>query len=104
MLGDYGKAAHYFCKAMKNFRKTKDPRGVIYCRLGMGELALLSGRKSAALKHFVTALNESKAYGFAIENCYAEILMQIFNGKTDNSCCRQLGLKLRFQGLPLNIP
>jgi hypothetical protein len=89
---------------MKNFRKTKDPRGVIYCRLGMGELALLSGRKSAALKLFVTALDESNAYGFAIENCYAEILMQILNGKTNNSCCRRLGLKLGFQGLPLNIP
>ena len=104
MLGDYKTAVKYMNKAMANFRKTKDPRGVIYCRLGFGEIDLLTGRKTSAIRHIEAALNESGVYGFAVERCYAETLTQMLSGKADNSCCKRLGLKLRFQSLPLNIP
>jgi tetratricopeptide (TPR) repeat protein len=104
MLGDYGKAARYMDKAMANFRKTKDPRGIIYCKLGFGEIAMMTGKKALAKRHLESALNESAAYGFAVEKCYAETLMQMLGGKADNSCYKRLGLSLRFQALPLNIP
>jgi tetratricopeptide (TPR) repeat protein len=105
MLGEYGKAADYFKKAMANFKKTKDPRGTVYCMLGQSEIALMKGRKTSAEKYLVSALKESAVHKFAVEKCYSDTLKSFFvRGKADNQCYHQLGLKLRFHKLPLNIP
>ena len=90
---------------MVNFKKTKDPRGVIYCKLGQGEIAALTGRKLSAGKYLAFSVKEAASYRFAVEKCYADTLEAIVsNGKTDNTCYDHLGLKLRFHKLPLNIP
>lgn len=119
MTGDYKKARSSFTKAKQFFKKTKDPRGLIYCDLGFGEVSLLEGKNSAARKYLLTALDGSTDYNFALEKCYAETVISFmnaggpyqrkgrkvsFSGKTDNTCYNRLGLRLRFQALPLNIP
>jgi hypothetical protein len=104
------------------FKKTKDPRGIIYCRLGLGEIALLKGKRTIAKKHILKSLQGSSENSFAVEKCHATTLMSYmnknnptsppfskggmvgFSGKIDNGCYDRLGLKLMFQGLPLNIP
>jgi hypothetical protein len=104
MTGDYEKAAGYLKKAMQFFRKTKDPRGVIYCRLGFGEIAFLSGKKAVAKKYVSNALREAAAYRFSVEKCYAETLYSFVHGSKNTACHTRLGLKLNFEKLPLNIP
>jgi len=117
MMGDYKKAGDYFSKALRFFKKTKDPRGVIYCNLGFGEIALLEGKKAAAKRYCAAALQGSKKHEFALEKCHAETLFAFVDGpcssdslkkrlpgKKDITCYDRLGLKLRFQALPLNIP
>ncbi|NIM66772.1 MAG: hypothetical protein GTO55_01235, partial [Armatimonadetes bacterium] len=47
-LGKYSLAEKYLKDALSNFRKTRDPRGIIYCKLGMAELGYLRGKKIAA--------------------------------------------------------
>ena len=126
------KKTHYFLmKARQLFQATKDPRGLVYCRLGFGEIALLKGNKAIAKRHLLAARKESKKNNFAIEGCYADTLISFmnetnpysppfrkgglgrlrrlaeergFSRKIDNTCYNQLGLKIRFQGLPFNIP
>jgi tetratricopeptide (TPR) repeat protein len=105
MIGNYKMAHAYLIKAMMLFKKTKDPRGIIYCRFELGEIALLKGKKTVARKYLLASLYESIKNNFAVEKCHVStILSFLMNGKIDNSCYNRLGLKLRFQGLPLNIP
>lgn len=94
----------YFRDALSHFRKTRDPRGVIYCRLGMAELRALSGRKRAAQNMLDSALRDSQAYGFAVEACHAKALRSVLEGLPGNECYRKLGLKLKFDSIPFNIP
>jgi hypothetical protein len=92
-------------KAMALFKTTKDPRGIIYCKLGFGEISLLTGKKAFAKRHLSTAQNESCKHGFAVEACYAKTLIYLNDDKAiDNTCYRRLGLRLKFQALPLNFP
>jgi tetratricopeptide (TPR) repeat protein len=119
MTCNYKKARSYFTEAKQFFRKTKDPRGLVYCELGFGEIALMEGRISVAGKYFSKAMEGTKIYGFAVEECYARTAISFMNsmirprgklykaglvGKTDGSCYNRLGLKLSFKALPLNIP
>ncbi|PIV42895.1 MAG: hypothetical protein COS27_06110 [Nitrospirae bacterium CG02_land_8_20_14_3_00_41_53] len=104
MIGNLNKARDNFIKAMLLFKKTKDPRGMIYCRLGLGEIALLKGKKAVARRHFLASLHGSMKNSFAIEGCHATTILSFMNGKIDNTCYNRPGLKLRFQGLPFNIP
>lgn len=119
MTGDYKKARSSFTKAKQFFKKTKDPRGLIYCELGSGEIALIEGKNSLAGKYLLSAMEGSTDYGFAVEKCYAETAISFmdslsrrpgkvekvsFQGKTAETCYNRLGLRLRFQALPLNIP
>jgi tetratricopeptide (TPR) repeat protein len=119
MTGDYKKARNSFTNAKHFFKRTKDPRGLIYCDLGFGEVALIEGKNSIAKKYLLKALEGSKDYGFAVEECYARTAYSFTNstrhhrskeekggspGKHDNTCYERLGLRLGFQALPLNIP
>jgi tetratricopeptide (TPR) repeat protein len=122
MIGNYKKAHDYLIKAIMLFRKTRDPKGLIYCRLGLGEIDILKGKKTFARRHLLASLHESIQHNFAVEKCHAKALIMYmdrnnppttpfgkggqggFSGKIDNECYNKLGLKLRFQGLPLNIP
>lgn len=128
MMGNFKKARDNFIKAMLLFKKTKDPRGIIYCRLGLGELGLLEGRKVNAMRQLKTALSESTKNKFAIERCHAAAILSCMNennppapyfkggyrgvkweqaglsGNIDDRCYNKLGLKLKFQGIPFNMP
>jgi tetratricopeptide (TPR) repeat protein len=122
--GRFCSAREYLGRALRLFRKTQDPRGIIYCRLGLGEISLIEGRKTLARRHLVEARSDAARYSFAVEKCHAETLLSFiaddlkkssgralrknktekYSGKIDNTCYNRLGLKLRFQALPLNIP
>jgi hypothetical protein len=104
MLGDYGSASGYFKVSQDLFRKTRDPRGLIYCRLGLGEIALLEGRRSTAEKYFKEAVANAGKYDFKVERCHAEMLFSSLSGKNRSTCYNKLGLKLGFGMLPFNLP
>jgi hypothetical protein len=104
MLGDYRSASSYFKVSQDLFKKTKDPRGLIYCRLGLGEIALLEGRKNKAEKYFSEAVTNAKKYGFKVERCHAEMLFSSLSGEITSFCYNKLGLKLSFDTLPFNLP
>ncbi len=104
LIGNDRKAHDCFMRSMKLFQKTKDPRGIIYCRLGLGQVSLISGRNALAKNYIEASLNESIKNGFRVEACHARTLLSFMDGKRDRRCYNRLGLKLRFQGLPLNIP
>lgn len=133
MAGNFQKARDNFMKAMLLFRRTKDPRGIIYCSLGLGEIDFLSGGKAMAVKRLRMAFQDAVRNSFAIEKCHAATLLSYMNvgnlpmgpyghpyqggikrgtkegpdrftGMIDNRCYNRLGLKLKFQGLPFNIP
>lgn len=128
MMGNFKRARDNFIKAMLLFNKTKDQRGVIYCKLAIGELDFLEGRKANAVKQLGTALSESVKNGFAIEKCHAAVISSYidknnpsipcfkkrhrgdkckqagFSEEIYNRCYKKLGLKLRFYGLPFNMP
>ncbi|MCJ7484423.1 MAG: hypothetical protein MUO31_15855, partial [Thermodesulfovibrionales bacterium] len=102
----------------------KDPRGIIYCRLGLGEIAFLTGDRTRAEKYLVSARKALAKHHFAVEDCHAKTLHSIMNrqratmlsfaqreigestreGIPRESCYQRLGLNLRFHSLPLNIP
>ena len=69
MLGRLDKAAEYFKQAQGFFRKTKDPRGIIYCKLGMGEIEFLRGRISSALANLNAAFR-----GFSFQRIFCREL------------------------------
>ncbi len=113
MTGDLKKARDNFIRAMLLFKETKDPRGIIYCGLGLGEIALLKGKKAIAKRQILTSLHCSSKNSFAVEKCHAKTLISYMNKNNppefsltsiDDGCYNRLGLKLRFQGLPFNIP
>ncbi|MEK7742014.1 MAG: hypothetical protein AAB273_00025, partial [Nitrospirota bacterium] len=107
MLGKLDKAMDYFKQSRGFFRKTKDPRGIIYCKLGIGEIEFLRGRISSALVNLNAAFRDSLSDGFSVENCHADALLSFVNknnGKSGNRCYNKLGLKLKFQSIPFNIP
>jgi hypothetical protein len=122
MMGNFQKAHDNFTKANMLFKRTKDPRGIIYCSLGLGEVDFLEGRKANAMKRLMMAFHAAVKHGFTIEKCHAATLLSHINKnnpasppfskggqggfaeKTDNKCYNSLGLKLKFQGLPFNIP
>lgn len=104
MTGSYGKALENFNRALCLFRQTKDPRGVIYCKLGFGEIALLKGDDAVAKKYISAAHKESLKYGFAVEACHAKVLLSSMTGRMENTCYNKIGVRLKFRKLPLNIP
>jgi hypothetical protein len=104
MLGDYRNAMHYFKLSQDLFRQTKDPRGLIYCELGFGEITLLEGKSKRAEKYFREAVAGADKYGFKVESCHAALLFSSLSGKTASGCYNNLGLKLNFDSLPFNLP
>jgi tetratricopeptide (TPR) repeat protein len=128
MMGNFKKARDNFIKAMLLFNRTKDRRGLIYCKLALGELDYLEGKKANAMRQLRAALRESMKDGFAIEKCHAAVISSYinennpstpyskdghrrdkckqagFSGNIDDKCYNKLGLKLKFHGLPFNMP
>lgn len=104
MTGDLKKAHDFLTDSMELFRRTKDPRGVCYCLLGLGEIAFLRGKKAVAKRHISAAREKATKNNFGIEKCYVKTMLALMDGKNENTCYNQLGLKIGFRGMPLNIP
>ena len=129
MIRNFHKARDNFQNAMLLFKKTKDPRGIVYCRLGIGEIDFLEGKKALAGKLIDMAFHEAAEKGFAIEKCHAATILSYisendpsvslcqegmkkgtegrqvrFSEKINDKCYNRLGLRLKFRGLPFNIP
>jgi tetratricopeptide (TPR) repeat protein len=104
MTGKYTLSEKYFKEALQHFKRTKDPRGAIYCRLGIAELQAIRGKVPSAKKTMTSQAEKAALKGFGIERCHARALLSSLDGKTNNTCYRQLGLKLNFNLIPFNIP
>lgn len=129
MTRNFHKARDNFQNAMLLFKKTKDSRGIVYCRLGLGELDFLEGRKALARMHLDMAFQEAAEKGFAIEKCHAAMILSYISEnypfvtlcrrgmkkgtkgeqiglpeKINDKCYNRFGLRLKFRGLPFNIP
>ena len=101
----FRRAEASFQRASSQFIKTKDRRGTIYCRLGLGEMSYLKGDTGQAKKVLRSALKDSLKYRFAIETCHCRVLLcSVNSGVNDHGCYRAISSGLRFRGLPFNIP
>jgi hypothetical protein len=104
MLGRLALSERYTKEALRNFRRTKDPRGVIYCRLSEAEIAFLRGREASARKLLQAAGEDARSWGFAVERCHCRMLLGEMEDARGGACYRQLGLRLSFGSIPFNIP
>jgi hypothetical protein len=104
MLGRLALSERYTKEALRNFRKTKDPRGVIYCRLSEAEIAFLKGREASARKLLLATGEDARSRGFAVERCHARMLLGAVEGAGKGACYGRLGLRFSFCSIPFNIP
>jgi tetratricopeptide (TPR) repeat protein len=74
LKGDHETAKKHIAEARKNFRRTRDPRGLIYCDLADGEMAWIEGRDKSAIRLVWKALASATAYRFRLEQCHARLL------------------------------
>jgi tetratricopeptide (TPR) repeat protein len=111
MRGDLPKALKYTAEARRNFRKTKDPRGIIYCDLAQGEVAWMRGKGKAAHALLSEALANAAVHKFRLEECHARLLL-LNAGKAYRkgaaaqtpACYKKIGVGLRFDTMPFNLP
>jgi tetratricopeptide (TPR) repeat protein len=111
MKGDLIQAGELIGRARKNFKKTKDPRGIIYCDLADGEVAWMEGNNRKAQKLMQSALANAERHKFKLEGCHARLLLlnvvQDFRkGATAKNppCYKKIGVDLNFDSMPFNIP
>jgi tetratricopeptide (TPR) repeat protein len=108
MLGNYKQSAEAFTRAQALFRDTRDHRGLIYCRLGIGELALLQKKEKLAYLAFARSLEQAKRYGYYAEACHALCGLALIEPDTDwatvKKAYRACGLHFSPPPPPLNLP
>jgi tetratricopeptide (TPR) repeat protein len=108
MLGDHNWSAEAFTRAQALFRDTRDHRGAIYCRLGVGELALLQGKEIRAKRAFTRSLEQAKGYGYHAEACHALCGLALVDPDPDwaavKNAYRACGLHFIPPPPPLNLP
>jgi tetratricopeptide (TPR) repeat protein len=106
LLGDYKVSKEYYNEASELFRKTNDPRGKIYCYIGLGQLAYLNKKRNISISYVAKAKKDANNFGFLLESCHARVLLSLLEDKKIRlpSCYNQLGVKLRFNKLQINIP
>ncbi|MSQ48514.1 MAG: hypothetical protein EXR78_09075 [Deltaproteobacteria bacterium] len=112
-LGQLGRSAERthvvsVLRARKLFRETRDRRGAIYCRLGVGELAFLQGKKKTARAAFAKSLEQSQRYGYHAEACHALAGLALVDPTPDwtvvKKAYRACGLYFCPPPPPLNLP
>jgi tetratricopeptide (TPR) repeat protein len=98
-------AEYYVKKASVRFRKTKDIRGLIYCRLALGQVQYLRGDRRGARRELAKALHASLKNKFGLERCHSRSLLEYMEkGKMSHDCYRAAGSRLRASAIPFNIP
>jgi tetratricopeptide (TPR) repeat protein len=108
MKKDFHQAETYTNAAMRNFKKTKDPRGLIYCNMLLGEMDFMRGKNASAVKRLRGALLEAKNYGFSLEQCHANTLLAFLAGASSEtvplSCYKRIGVVIHTASIPFNMP
>jgi len=111
MKEDYSGAKKHLSEARKNFRKTRDPRGLIYCDLADAEILWMKGRRQAAGKLMSLALSNAVSHKFGVEACHARLLLanlplEYSKGSAARSvsCHKKIGLYCNLDTMPFNIP
>lgn len=108
MKRDFHQAETFTSAALRNFKKTKDPRGVIYCDMLIGEMDFMKGRNAAAGKRLGRALLIAGKYGFSLEQCHAKTLLGLLPGAPREaeplSCYRRMGVTIHNISVPFNMP
>jgi tetratricopeptide (TPR) repeat protein len=108
MLGDYRRSAEAFARARHLFRSTRDHRGLIYCRLGRGELALLQGKEKTARLAFTRSLEQAERFGYRAEACHALAGLALVDPSPNwakvKKAYRRCGLHFTPPPPPLNLP
>lgn len=111
---DLDKGKIYLDKALKNFIKTRDMRGVAYCKLTHGEIEFMEGNHAKALKILKSALQITNSYNFALERCHAESLLNIAlhlkkHGSLEtliplSKCYKKIGVQNYLDNIPCKMP
>ncbi len=108
MKRDFPEAKTFTSAALRNFKRTKDPRGVIYCDMLLGEMDFMKGRNAAAEKRLRQALHSAEKYGFRLEQCHAKTLLALLpdaSGKNvPLSCYKRIGVTIHTASIPFNMP
>ncbi len=108
MQRDFTMAKLQIATALRNFKKTKDPRGIIYCDLTLGEIDLMRGRNAAAEKRLRRALANAGKHSFSLEQCHANTLLAFLAGASVNAVSlsgyKKIGVAMRTRAIPFNIP
>ena len=108
MQGRYARSGRTFDKASELFRATKDRRGLIYCRLGKGELAFLGGQEKKAHGYFSRAYRTAEKFGYHAEACHALNCLSLVRPSSDRRTVRaaygRCGLFYDPPPPPFNIP
>jgi tetratricopeptide (TPR) repeat protein len=112
MKGDFRNVRFYIKMAQRNFKKTKDPRGLIYCDLTLGETAFMEGKRAVAEGLFASSMKSAKSHSFRLEGCHAETLLAWARRsgpaakslKKTAGCYKKIGVDLNFGGIPFNMP
>lgn len=108
MKKDIERAEVYIELALRNFKKTKDPRGIVYCDLTLGELMFMRDKYDLAEKKFMNAYENADMHNFKLERCHSKmLLMQVKRQKIGDKredCYKKLGVRLDITGIPFNIP
>jgi tetratricopeptide (TPR) repeat protein len=111
MKEDYAGAKKHLGEARRNFRKTRDPRGLVYCDLADSEILWMKGRRQAAEKLLRLALATALSHKFGIEACHARLLLANIPYKYSKGaaaktvpCYRKIGLSCNLDSMPFNIP
>ena len=108
MKRDFQQAETFTSAALRNFNRTKDPRGVIYCDMLLGEMDFMRGRNAAAGKRLHRALLSAGKYGFSLEQCHCKTLLALLPGATGkalpSSCYKRIGVTIHTISIPFNMP
>ncbi|HMK59529.1 MAG TPA: tetratricopeptide repeat protein [Dissulfurispiraceae bacterium] len=111
MKGDLDKAANCIASARKNFKKTKDPRGIVYCDLADGEAAWIKGDRKLARKLIQSALDSSRKHKFRLEECHSKLLLLNSSHPFSSgvaaatvTCYKKIGIDPKLSTAPFNIP
>jgi len=108
MREDYQRSATELSRARTLFRETRDHRGAIYCRLGVGELALLRHREKSAQRDFAWSFERARHYGYDAEACHALVGLALVDPNPDwptvKAAYRRCGLYFTPLPPPLNLP
>jgi hypothetical protein len=92
-LRKYKEAEEMFKKSITFFKKTKDPRGLAYARIGIAKILIINGKTPQAKRLIKDVISLTKEYRLRLEQCHAEVVLSSIEGLADKRCYDRLGIK-----------